>query len=170
MKKTNVTVSDEAFDVVLDDSTENELTKKKEKVESVEISFNKLFSKEFTKLPMIIRVKYILDTACSFNDEKLSYSRINSLIRSNIQEGDYNILPETITCISDITELYYKICQAASGLVAWCKRTCKDCGREFYLYLSEVDFYKGKGFALPKRCKDCIKNKSNSYKEHDDNE
>lgn len=35
------------------------------------------------------------------------------------------------------------------------KRTCKQCGREFYIAQSEVSFYKEKNLQLPKRCKEC---------------
>lgn len=35
------------------------------------------------------------------------------------------------------------------------KRTCKQCGKEFELPESEVNFYKSKGLELPKRCKSC---------------
>lgn len=35
------------------------------------------------------------------------------------------------------------------------KRICKQCGKEFELSESEIGFYKGKGLALPKRCKAC---------------
>ena len=35
--------------------------------------------------------------------------------------------------------------------------TCKDCGRPFTLTEGEVKRYEGKGFPLPKRCKECRK-------------
>lgn len=35
------------------------------------------------------------------------------------------------------------------------KRTCKQCGKEFFLSRSEVDFYNKKNLSLPKRCKEC---------------
>lgn len=35
------------------------------------------------------------------------------------------------------------------------KRTCKQCGKEFILTKSEIDFYKSKNLSLPKRCKEC---------------
>lgn len=35
------------------------------------------------------------------------------------------------------------------------KRTCKQCGKEFELSDSEINFYKGKGLELPKRCQEC---------------
>lgn len=34
---------------------------------------------------------------------------------------------------------------------------CIDCGRAFDLTKEEQDWYKEKGFALPKRCKECRK-------------
>lgn len=35
------------------------------------------------------------------------------------------------------------------------RMTCKQCGKEFELPQSEIDFYKKKGLSIPKRCKDC---------------
>lgn len=41
------------------------------------------------------------------------------------------------------------------------KRQCKQCGKEFILTKSEVDFYNQKNLTLPRRCKDCrAKNKN----------
>lgn len=41
------------------------------------------------------------------------------------------------------------------------KQICKQCGREFDLSDSEIQFYKDKGLSLPKRCKSCrAENKS----------
>lgn len=34
---------------------------------------------------------------------------------------------------------------------------CVDCGKTFDLTVEEQDWYKEKGFALPKRCKECRK-------------
>ena len=35
------------------------------------------------------------------------------------------------------------------------KRTCKQCGKDFFLTKSEIDFYNSKNLTLPKRCKEC---------------
>ncbi len=43
------------------------------------------------------------------------------------------------------------------------KRTCKQCGKDFFLSKSEVDFYNKKNLSLPKRCKECREaNKANA--------
>lgn len=44
------------------------------------------------------------------------------------------------------------------------KMTCVDCGQVFTITNSEYEFYNGKGFDLPKRCKDCRDaNRENGY-------
>ena len=49
-------------------------------------------------------------------------------------------------------------------------RTCKQCGKEFNLTDSEIQFYKSKSLELPKRCSDCRKkNNNNSTKEANSN-
>ena len=35
------------------------------------------------------------------------------------------------------------------------KRKCVQCGKDFFLSKSELDFYKSKNLAFPKRCKEC---------------
>lgn len=35
------------------------------------------------------------------------------------------------------------------------KRTCKQCGKEFVITQSEINFYKSKNLSIPKRCKEC---------------
>lgn len=35
------------------------------------------------------------------------------------------------------------------------KRTCVQCGKEFIISKSEIEFYKSKNLKFPKRCKDC---------------
>ena len=43
------------------------------------------------------------------------------------------------------------------------KRTCKQCGKDFTLTDSEVNFYKSKDLDIPKRCSECRKkNKDNN--------
>ena len=49
-------------------------------------------------------------------------------------------------------------------------RSCKQCGKEFNLTDSEIQFYKSKSLELPKRCSDCRKkNNNNSTKEANSN-
>lgn len=50
------------------------------------------------------------------------------------------------------------------------KKTCKQCGRDFTLTDSEVNFYKSKGLDIPKRCSECRKkNKNNNNNINKDN-
>lgn len=37
------------------------------------------------------------------------------------------------------------------------RRTCKQCGKTFFINDSEINFYKSKNLTLPKRCKNCRK-------------
>lgn len=46
------------------------------------------------------------------------------------------------------------------------KCTCKQCGKEFELAESEIEFYKSKHLSLPKRCKECReKNREEKHSE-----
>ena len=35
------------------------------------------------------------------------------------------------------------------------KRTCVQCGKDFYISQNEIKYFKSKNLRLPKRCKDC---------------
>ncbi len=48
------------------------------------------------------------------------------------------------------------------------KRVCKQCGKEFEIFQSEINFYKSKNLQLPKRCKEC--RESNKHKKPEDKE
>lgn len=115
-----------------------------------------LFQEAFLSLPTFLRVRYLCSVVDKCKDGEESYNKINSLLNTGIKEGDYNIIPE-IKCKNDLYQLNDSINTATVNIVPWCKRVCKDCGREYYMYRSEIDFYKNKGFILPKRCKECIK-------------
>jgi len=47
------------------------------------------------------------------------------------------------------------------------KRTCKQCGKEFFISQQEINFYKEKKLSIPKRCKDC-RNANKAAKEDSD--
>ncbi|NMA65874.1 MAG: hypothetical protein GX957_06475 [Clostridiaceae bacterium] len=44
-------------------------------------------------------------------------------------------------------------------------RVCKDCHKEFTLRSGEIDFFKGAGLNLPKRCPECRKKRKMEEKE-----
>ena len=44
------------------------------------------------------------------------------------------------------------------------KRTCVQCGKEFEMSQSEINFYKKKKLSLPKRCKECREENKNKKK------
>ena len=44
------------------------------------------------------------------------------------------------------------------------KFTCIDCGKDFYLSETNVEFFKKNGLFIPKRCPDCINDKKEFQK------
>lgn len=79
-------------------------------------------------------------------------------------DDKYNIYPESINNKDELLKLNSSICDAVIGKAPMISRICMDCKRRFYIYLSEKEFFESKGFALPKRCKDCRKNKARMKK------
>lgn len=77
----------------------------------------------------------------------------------------YNIYPDKINDKYDLLELDNKIRKAFEGQSPMVRRVCMDCKKEFYIYLSEKNFFEDKNLALPKRCKDCRKRKQKEKQE-----
>lgn len=50
------------------------------------------------------------------------------------------------------------------------KRTCVQCGKEFEMNQSEINFYKKKKLSLPKRCKECREMNKTAKKENSEKE
>ncbi len=48
-------------------------------------------------------------------------------------------------------------------------RKCVQCGKEFHLTQSEVEFYQSKGLEVPKRCEACRKQNKEQKQKQDDN-
>ena len=141
--------------------TEEQVATTEEK-KSLESVLNDMYSRVYESMPVFVRVKSILSTiAKQEHKNNVSWDRVNSLIRSGIKDGDFNIIPQELHSIDDLISLNENVDEATMGVTPWNKRVCTDCGNEFYLYLTEVDFYRGKGFPLPKRCKSCIENRRN---------
>ena len=44
---------------------------------------------------------------------------------------------------------------------------CKDCGKSFSISLDEEKFYTSKGLQIPKRCKECRKNRKEEKKQEE---
>ena len=42
---------------------------------------------------------------------------------------------------------------------------CVDCGKDFTLTQSNIEWYNEKGFQMPKRCEICLKNKKQRNKD-----
>ena len=76
--------------------------------------------------------------------------------------------PDLSECISilyhsvqlTVLDLYVQIIITDNLRRKKVKRTCKQCGKEFVITGSEIQFYRSKNLSIPKRCKDCrTKNK-----------
>lgn len=91
-------------------------------------------------------------------DYQFIFDKIKYVGRKYFPE-DYNCWPVDLTSQRDLVELYDRITTSYACAVAEprLQYTCKDCGETFYLYTNDLVFYKEHGYALPKRCKKCRK-------------
>lgn len=84
---------------------------------------------------------------------------------SKMSKDKFNIYPETIDSMDDLIELRSTVYDAVRGKKPLIRRVCMDCGKEFYIFLSEKNFFEHNKMNLPKRCKDCRKKKRDRMKE-----
>lgn len=85
--------------------------------------------------------------------KSVDYHYIVKLLRTD-NYNDFNRFP-TVNTYFDLLDLKNIVDKAYNNEVPLIKRNCKDCGKEFVIYISERDDYFDKGLHLPKRCKSC---------------
>lgn len=121
------------------------------------------------ELPLWMRMNYFLNKMANalekgYKDEDFKWDYINELCVANLNPFDYNMYKPVETIREFESQRFDVIC-ASEGIGRWHKHKCKDCGKEFYMYFKEVQFFKRKELNLPKRCKACRdKRKNNSAK------
>lgn len=116
------------------------------------------------KLPMFMRVNFILNsisrnigTSDTLEDieGRIDWDTVNKILHYPIDSDDYNIIPDKVTSLQQLYDLRSCINAGSADISPWQSHVCKSCGMKYYIYWGEVCFYKNRGFALPKRCKNC---------------
>lgn len=95
--------------------------------------------------------------------EDIDWGKINRYLTENVDEYEFNCF-ELVKCPDDLFEVRADCVLASSGVHAWQKHTCKDCGEVFYLTWGEVEFFRNKELHVPKRCKACRDKRKNGVK------
>lgn len=122
-------------------------------------------SMEFIKiLPVWIKCNIILkDLEEHFYNEddeldEKQLEEINKILRypCDKNEYDYNIFFD-VKNIKDIKQLASDANLAALDVQPQYQATCKCCGKPYYLFSSEIQWYLDKGLEVPKRCEYCRK-------------
>lgn len=89
-------------------------------------------------------------------EQEMNWDEALHLLRQySSKYTDYNIFPDKLNNYQEFANLYDNIILANQGTEPMIQRTCRDCGEQFFMFKSEVDFFKTKRFPLPKRCKGC---------------
>lgn len=93
------------------------------------------------------------------------FDRIKAAAESDFP-NDFNIFPESIESQNDLQKLYMTILESYddNSHQPRLKCTCKECGKEFYIYNNDVEFYKKNNYDLPRRCKECRKKRRDEKK------
>ena len=109
------------------------------------------------------RYNYILNdiTEEDYDESKINFDFIMSLLRYNPDKMDFNILPDKFYDLDEFKDFKTVLESAYDSKSPFIRRNCRDCGEKFFIYKSELEFYESRGLSVPKRCKSCrIKNKS----------
>lgn len=121
------------------------------------------------KMPLWMRLNFYANRlGRAINDghkeEDIKWDYINEMLTKDLNIFDYNMF-KPVHSIEEFSELRFDVISASEGIGPWHKHECKDCGKEFYMQHSEVQFYQDKELNLPKRCKECrAKRKGGTHK------
>ena len=90
--------------------------------------------------------------------EQIDWEGIIEYLRHYSQEHDgFNIFPIKISSYDDLLLLRDNVLDAYDGKKPFIRRTCRDCHKVYYIYISEKNWMERKGYPLPKRCTSCRK-------------
>lgn len=107
--------------------------------------------------PFMIRIRSVIANSSGVADDGLNWKRINDILFFDKEIHLYNAISE-VKDKKDLERILSDTSMATIGLqIAWHKEACKDCGEEFFMDYGEVEFYKSKGYTMPKRCPECRK-------------
>lgn len=114
-----------------------------------------MFEESIKTFPMWMRFNVIRNMLSnsirSGNFDGVDWDKVNSLLRDNVSETDFNAFGE-IRDIIALDEARLNCIAACEGLGVWLVRKCVTCGEEFHMTKKEVDFYKRNRLEIPKRC------------------
>ena len=140
---------------------DNEITKEEfeETNRKVQSIFQQIEEETLQKMPLWMRMNYFMNKISKafkngHTDADIKWDYVNEMCTNGLGELDYNLYKPVYSLV-DFDGERFNVIAAQSGIGQWQKHKCKDCGEEFYLTYSEMNFYSDRGLALPKRCKQC---------------
>lgn len=99
---------------------------------------------------------YIRDKVPPMSRPDIDWDEVLEIMRQfSSEKGGFNIFPDGIGSLEDFLDLRDNILDAYLNNKPLLRRKCRECGREFFIYKSEMESYNEKGLMLPKRCKSC---------------
>ena len=118
-----------------------------------------LLSDALNGLPVFTRLTYAriaINNAIveGKTEADINWDYINTICTTDLDVFDYNLY-RACESIEELEGQRFNVIAASSGVGAWQKHICKDCGSAFYMTYNEVQFFREKELHLPKRCKIC---------------
>jgi hypothetical protein len=115
-----------------------------------------IFKDAIKGMPMSVRLGYVATQVDKHDEAHIDWDKVNEMLFDGVKEYDFTAIDRPIKTSEEVIQAY-RNCNVASIIGAWHMDKCKACGDVFHMSYGEVQFFKGKGFKLPKRCADCRK-------------
>lgn len=140
---------------------ENQMRTDTEALQEVQKSFAKVQEDALLNMPMWMRLNWALNAVGQIYNQRpelvpdIDWDKVNRLLAENVSEYDFNLMDAPIQSLDELRHAREACIQASVLGGSWQRRTCKDCGRTFFMDYNEVMFFERNQLRVPKRCPEC---------------
>lgn len=140
---------------------ENQMRTDTEVLQEVQKSFAKVQEDALLNMPMWMRLNWALNAVGQIYNQRpelvpdIDWDKVNRLLSENASEYDFNLIDAPVHSLDELCRVRESCIQASVLGGSWQRRTCKDCGRTFFMDYSEVMFFERNQLRVPKRCPEC---------------
>jgi hypothetical protein len=137
-----------------------------EGIEDIEF-YRELFEKIISKKSLSLRAMMILHVANDLPNYRIDWKFVNKCL--NINRDKYDYRPSQIVQVftkRELNDLRNSIALSIAGMRPYQTHICKDCGKQFSMYIQEVAYFRDHKLHIPKRCHKCRNKRKKSKNDY----
>ena len=89
----------------------------------------------------------------------IDWDEVNEILKDDSKVKGYNLF-EDLKTVDDLETVYTDAVAAEYSFSPLREEKCKICGKVFYLWQDNMDWFKSKGLSVPKTCQNCRNGKN----------